>query len=104
MHIVILFLVLMLSCTSGQGQKFEVIDSSVFVPQHKKIVLLKNPSAEKLILFRTNLAVNTDGIPISYHPYDLRGDSIALNSILNGIFIIRKADGVNLSVPRPKGK
>jgi hypothetical protein len=47
MHIVILFLVLMLSCTSGQGQKFEVIDSSVFVPQHKKIVLLKNPSGRK---------------------------------------------------------
>lgn len=104
MRIAILIMLLVLSCTSGKGQKFEVVDSSVFVPQHKKIILLKNPSAEKLILFRTNLAVNTDGIPISYHPYDLRGDSIALNSILNGIFVIRKADGVNLSVPRPKGK
>jgi len=104
MRIIILALTLLLSCTAGLGQKFEVTDSGTFVPQHKKIILLKKPTGEKLILFKTNLAVNTDGIPISYHPHDLRGDSVALNSILNGVFVLRKSDGVNLSVPRPKGK
>ena len=104
MRIFILALTLLLSYIAGECQKFEVTDSGTFVPQHKKILLLKKPSGEKLILFKTNLAVNTDGIPTSYHPFDLRGDSIALNSILNGIFVFRKSDGVNLSVPRPKGK
>jgi hypothetical protein len=104
MRVLLIVPALILFFNAGYSQIFTVADSSTFVPQHKKIILLKKPSGEKLILFKTNLAVNTDGIPISYHPYDLRGDSIALNSILNGIFVYRNSDGVNLSVPRPKGK
>ena len=86
------------------SQSFEVKETSVFKPQNKKVNLLKNSSNAQLIMFKTNLAVNTDGIPTSYHPYDLRGDSMTLNSILNAISVYRLSDGVNLSVPRPKNK
>lgn len=35
----------------------------------------------------------------SYHPYDLRGKSIAINSITNGVYIYRLKDSINLCVP-----
>ncbi|GAO44112.1 glycoside hydrolase family 75 protein [Flavihumibacter petaseus] len=89
---------------AGQAQTFSIIDSSIFTPEQKTIYLFKNQREDKLILFKTDLKVNTDGIPTSYHPQDLRGDSIALNSILNAVFVYRSRDNINLSVPRPLTK
>ncbi len=104
MRTLILVLTLAALRNISTAQTFAIVETSTFVPENKKIALLKNAAGKKLIFFKTNLAVNTDGIPISYHPYDLRGDSIALNSILNAVSVYRLRDGVNLSVPRPKGR
>lgn len=84
----------------SNAQTFSIVTAKLFtpVPEKKKIVLLSK-GGTNLILFKTNLAVNTDGIPISYHPYDLRGESIAINSITNGVYITRLSDSINLCVP-----
>ncbi|HVI49264.1 MAG TPA: hypothetical protein VM802_30645 [Chitinophaga sp.] len=86
------------------GQTFTIKGCRTFVPKNQKVCLLENGQTSKLILFRSNLQVNTDGIPISYHPYDLRGDSIALNTILNGVAIYRKSDNVRISNPKEPNK
>lgn len=96
----ILFVLSMIICSVADGQSFKLTDSKVFMPQSKKVNLYVDDENKKLILFRTNLQVNTDGIPTSYHPYDLRGDSIALNSILNAVAIYRLKDDVRISNPK----
>ena len=49
-----------------QAQEFRVAQSKVFTPQNKKILLLKDAaSPRQIILFQTNLRVNTDGSPLS---------------------------------------
>lgn len=73
-------------------QTFKYIKTSVFTPQNKKIVLMQDSSEAKLILFQTMLQVNTDGTPISYHPFDLRGKTKAINTIGNAVAIYK--DGV----------
>lgn len=88
----------------SNSQTFNIKDSGEFVPQKKKVILFQNPASKKLILFKTNLQVNTDGIPTSYHPYDLRGDSIALNTILNGASIYRLKDNIRISNPKKPNK
>src|SRR6478752_4164461 len=99
MRVLLSILVLTQFCFVGFSQTFSASDSSVFKYGKQKIILFKNTSDKKIILFKTNLAVNTDGVPYSYHPYDLRGDSIAINSITNGVYIYRLKDSINLCVP-----
>ena len=82
-------------CTLVQAQEYSVAQAKVFTPQNKKILLLKNATGErKIILFQTNLRVNTDGSPLSYHPQDPRGQTKALNNICNGI-AVRKVNSTN---------
>lgn len=79
------------------AQDFTVARSGVFAPQQKKVLLLKDASVDKdLILFKTNLHVNTDGAPLSYHPLDLRGNEKALNNICNAVAIRRAGSNKNL--------
>lgn len=79
------------------AQEFTVKDSKVFQPQNKKVLLLQNNSSDaKIILFQTKLAVNTDGAPISYHPFDLSGRKKAINSICNAISVRRVSDNAKL--------
>lgn len=80
-----------------QAQEFRVAQSKVFTPQNKKILLLKDAaSPRQIILFQTNLRVNTDGSPLSYHPQDPRGRTKALNNICNGIAVRRLNSNKNL--------
>jgi len=92
------FFILLFCATGSFAQNFEVSVTETFRPQNKKILLLKNAGdgQKKIILFQTNLRVNTDGSPKSYHPQDLRGNAKALNNICNAIVIRRKATGENL--------
>ncbi|MCV9930376.1 glycoside hydrolase family 75 protein [Flavobacterium sp. LS1R49] len=82
------------------GQEFKLSDSYVFKPQDKKIKLLENSKNAKIIVFKTNMAINTDGTPLSYHPYDLRADSLALNFITNAVAIYRLSDSRCISIPK----
>ena len=47
-------------------------------------------------MFQTNLRVNTDGSPLSYHPQDPRGKDKALNNICNAIVVKKGASDRNL--------
>ncbi|MEP7168951.1 MAG: hypothetical protein ABI855_06225 [Bacteroidota bacterium] len=97
-------LTIILTGLSGtiSAQTFTLKEKAMFVPQKKEIILLADTQGRKMILFHTSLQVNTDGVPVSYHPFDLKGDSIALNSILNAVAIYRKADSVRISNPPKK--
>jgi hypothetical protein len=97
-----LFLTLMVSV--NYAQTFKNKQTGVFVPQNKKVILFENSQNKKLILFKTNLQVNTDGVPTSYHPFDLRGNTIALNTILNGAAIYRLKDNIRISNPKKPNK
>src|SRR5689334_13170019 len=95
------FLMLVLTLLAGvcvaDAQEFRVVQSKVFAPQNKKVLLLKDTAGERsIILFQTNLRVNTDGSPLSYHPQDLRGQTKALNNICNGVAIRRVNSDKNL--------
>jgi hypothetical protein len=80
-----------------RAQEFAVAQTKVFTPQNKKVLLLKDGGSErKIILFQTNLRVNTDGSPLSYHPEDPRGRTKALNNICNGIAVRRVGSNANL--------
>ncbi|QGK73187.1 glycoside hydrolase family 75 protein [Flavobacterium sp. SLB02] len=82
------------------GQEFKLSDSYIFKPQNKKVTLLENLKEIKIIVFKTNMAINTDGTPLSYHPYDLRADSLALNYITNAVAIYRLSDSRCVSIPK----
>lgn len=90
-------------CVAGaNAQNFRVVDSKVFRPQdqNKKVLLLKDArdvrGKRKIILFQTNLRVNTDGSPLSYHPQHPRGETKALNNVCNGIAVRRVGSENNL--------
>jgi len=84
-----------------QAQNFKQTGSGVFTPQQKKVVLLRDSASHKqLILFKTNLHVNTDGTPLSYHPYDLNGDSLALNTIGNAVAVRKNGSNKNLCLSK----
>ena len=89
-----------LSATVVAAQEFRFVQSKVFEPQGKKVVLLKDAAdasgQRKIILFQTKLRVNTDGSPLSYHPQDPRGRTKALNNICNGIAVRRAGQNKNL--------
>lgn len=81
------------------GQGFSVKERGMFPPQKQSVILYENQHKQKLILFRTNLQVNTDGVPTSYHPSDLRGSIKAMNTIMNAVAIYRLSDTVKISIP-----
>jgi hypothetical protein len=90
-------LLLPLCVSIARAQEFTVADSKIFTPQDKKVLLLKDAGSDrKIILFQTNLRVNTDGSPLSYHPQDPRGRTMALNNICNGISVKRVGSNKNL--------
>ncbi len=88
----------LLCCTlSVSAQSYQVSQTGIFTPQHKKVLLLKEPTGQKsVILFQTKLRVNTDGSPLSYHPQDPRGKDKALNNICNAIVVKKGASDKNL--------
>lgn len=95
-HLVIAFVAI--ACGSLlHAQSYSVARTGGFGPQHKKILLLQNPTGQKpIILFRTTLRVNTDGSPLSYHPQDLRGRDKALNNICNAVVVKKTGSNENL--------
>ena len=94
----VLVALVLLFCTSFvSAQNFRVSRTGVFGPQRKRVLLLKEPASQKKIIwFRTNLLVNTDGSPLSYHPEDPRGKEKALNNICNAIVVRKGASDKNL--------
>ncbi|SED27899.1 hypothetical protein SAMN05444161_2900 [Rhizobiales bacterium GAS191] len=69
----------------------------VFQPQGKRVVLATAAGAQagdQFVLFRSQLRVNTDGAPNSYHPDDLKGSTKAINNIANGVAVTRGGKGV----------
>jgi hypothetical protein len=97
----IIFLLLFLalsSCTSFvSAQNYTVSQTGIFSPQNKKVLLLQDSTNQKkIVLFQTNLRVNTDGSPLSYHPQDPRGKDKALNNICNAIVVKKGASDKNL--------
>jgi hypothetical protein len=96
-HLSPALLVLLVCASASSAQDFTVAQSKVFTPQNKKVLLLKDRASDrKIILFQTNLRVNTDGSPLSYHPQDPRGRTKALNNICNGISVRRVNSNANL--------
>jgi hypothetical protein len=92
----------LLSCTSFiSAQDYTVSQTGIFSPQNKKVLLLKDSTGQKkIILFQTNLSVNTDGSPLSYHPQDPLGKTLALNNICNGIAVRKGQSKDNLCLKR----
>lgn len=88
----------LLVCTPlVSAQEYKVSQTGIFTPQHKRVLLLKEPTGQNnLILFQTKLRVNTDGSPMSYHPQDPRGKNQALNNICNAIVVKRVGFDKNL--------
>ena len=88
----------LLSCASFvSAQNYTVAQTGIFSPQNKKVLLLKDSTNQKkIILFQTNLRVNTDGSPLSYHPQDPRGRNKALNNICNAIVVKKGTSDKNL--------
>ncbi len=87
-----------LSC----GQNFTHTKSEAF--KSKKILLFEDSQQNKLIFYKTDLALNTDGSPTSYHPFDLRADSIANNLIINAVSVYRNSDSFCISIPSKEKK
>jgi len=70
------------SAPFSYAQDYTVLETKLFNPQNKKVLLIGDATRQKkIILFQTTLRVNTDGSPLSYHPHDLRGKNKALNNI-----------------------
>lgn len=90
-HFVVLTVTVALYLATANAQEYTVARTKVFAPQNKKVLLLKDAGdaagERSIILFQTNLRVNTDGSPLSYHPQDPRGQTKALNNICNGIAV-----------------
>lgn len=96
-HFLPTIIVLLVWVSVARAQEFTVAQTKVFAPQNKKVLLLKDGASDrKIILFQTNLRVNTDGSPLSYHPQDPRGRTKALNNICNGIAVRRVGSDSNL--------
>lgn len=86
---------------STYAQRFRVADQGLFEPQQKKVFLLQDTLTDKkIIVFKTKIQVNTDGTPISYHPYDLHGETKAINTIGNAIAVRKKGSSKNLCLDK----
>ena len=92
----------LLFCASlVSAQSYTVSQTGIFSPQNKKVLLLEDATGQKkIILLQTNLRVNTDGSPLSYHPLDLRGRDKALNNICNAISVRKGTGNKNLCLDR----
>lgn len=69
------------------AQSFQLSETGLFEPQNKKILLFKDATNKKLLVFKTDVQVNTDGAPNSYHPMDVHGNSLAINSVGNAVTV-----------------
>lgn len=76
---------------NASAQSYEIKNTGVATPKNKKVLLLEDTKKNQIILFQTNLHVNTDGSPLSYHPQDPRGQRLALNNVCNAI-AVRKGE------------
>lgn len=65
---------------------------------NKKILVLKDSinKIDNILIFKTDLQVNTDGTPISYHPFDLKGEKFSINNIGNAATVKKKNSNENL--------
>lgn len=96
-HLLATLFALPLCLLVAQAQEYSVAQEKIFAPQNKKILLLKDAnSGREIILFQTNLRVNTDGSPLSYHPQDPRGRTKAINNVCNAMVIKRTNSEDNL--------
>ena len=84
--------------SSARAQSYSIEKEAVFVPENKKILLLRDSAhaENRVILFKTDLAVNTDGAPTSYHPQDPQGQTKAMNTVCNAIAVRRVGQPENL--------
>lgn len=90
-------LLLFLFTTFANAQNYKVSRTGKATPKNKTVLLLEEPTGQKdIILFQTNLRVNTDGSPLSYHPQDPRGKVKALNNVCNAIAVRRVQSDKNL--------
>ena len=106
MHRASLIALPMLLCAASllDAQNYTVAQTGTFrqktrngPPEEKTVLLLRNAQGAKpVVLFQTNLAVNTDGSPLSYHPQDPRGQDKALNNVCNAIAVRRVGEDKNL--------
>lgn len=99
-NICIILLVLLSKSLIAQNQSFKLTEETIFKPENKKVLIFQNDAKSKLILFKSNLNVNTDGTPISYHPDDLRGEKIAINTICNAIAVRKAGSTQNLCLTK----
>lgn len=96
-HLLTALLVLAFNLSVAKAQEFRVAESKIFTPQNKKVLRLKDSASDRqLILFQTNLRVNTDGTPLSYHPQHPRGERLAINTVCNGVAVRRVNESDNL--------
>jgi hypothetical protein len=87
----------LLFCSSiVSAQSYEIVKTGVATPKNRKVLLLEEAGKNKVILFQTNLRVNTDGSPLSYHPQDPRGKDQALNNVCNAIAVRKGKSKENL--------
>ena len=94
-------LISLFSAPFSYAQDYTVLETKLFNPQNKKVLLIGDATRQKkIILFQTTLRVNTDGSPLSYHPHDLRGKNKALNNICNAIAVRKGASGDNLCLKK----
>lgn len=94
--------VLIFGTPLAYAQDYTVSQTGRFTPQNKKVLLLKDSASQRtIILFETNLRVNSDGSPLSYHPQDLRGKDKALNNICNAIAVRQGTSDENLCITKP---
>ena len=88
----------LLFCSSFvNAQSYTIAQSGVATPQNKKVLLLKPATGQNnIILFQTQMRVNTDGSPNSYHPQDPRGKVKAVNNVCNAIAVRKINSDSNL--------
>jgi hypothetical protein len=94
----ITIVILLLMNVFAIAQSF-VPDTTLFFKETPIKSFKRINSKENIIIYKTSLRLNTDGAPKSYHPRDLRADSLALNLIINGMAVYRKSDGFCISIP-----
>jgi len=88
----------LLFCSSFvNAQNYTIAQSGVATPQNKKVLLLKPATGQNnIVLFQTQMRVNTDGSPSSYHPQDPVGKVKAINNVCNAITVRKINSDSNL--------
>lgn len=98
----VLSLLCFLVAFTANAQVYVKKDVKIFSPQNNRVLLLEDNtnSDRKVILFKTSLAVNTDGTAISYHPQDPNGKNRAINNVCNAIAVRKVGNSANLCLNR----